>query len=224
MRRWATVAVVATASMVVGLNSGAVIANIAPGLSEAMSLAVMLCTTALAAVIISYVRRPQRFRRTGLALRDRCADGSILAMTQMAGFLAGWRRAHLREAWAADLYGDPKTSVPPGMSRRLSLAAGDVVAALRCRLDNAVMTAWRPADALLASYHASRIAIVTPVTVAAGLVLSHEGFYGLITNAENLGVIAAAPYAAIKVLRKYRQISTPKRPEKKTESASGPER
>jgi hypothetical protein len=37
----------------------------------------------------------------------------------------------------------------------------------------------------------------------------------LITNAENLAVIAGAPYATIKGLRKYRQIDKPKRPEEK---------
>jgi hypothetical protein len=35
-------------------------------------------------------------------------------------------------------------------------------------------------------------------------------------------LIAAAPYAAIKGLRKYRQIDTPKRPERKTSSADSP--
>ena len=43
-----------------------------------------------------------------------------------------------------------------------------------------------------------------------------------LANADNLGVIAAAPYAAIKGLRRYRQISTPNRPEKKASPADGP--
>ena len=81
------------------------------------------------------------------------------------------------------------------------------------------MGAWRPVDTLLGSYHGSRAAIVLPVTVATGLVLGHEGFYGLIANAENRAVIAGAPWAAIKGLSKYRQIPGPKRPEKKASPA-----
>ena len=56
--------------------------------------------------------------------------------------------------------------------------------------------------------------MVTPITAAVGLVLSRDGFYGLVTNAENLAVIASAPYLAIKALRRDRQISTPKPPER----------
>ena len=62
--------------------------------------------------------------------------------------------------------------------------------------------------------------MLVPVTVATGLVLVHEGLYGLVTNAENLAVIATAPYLAIKGLRRYREIATPKRSGKK---ASSPE-
>jgi len=148
----------------------------------------------------------------------------VRALAGLAAMLAGSRHVHLREAWAADLYGDPDTAELPNMSRRLKLAAGDVVAALRCRLDDAVIAAWRPADALFASYRGSRMAIVTPIVVAVGLVLGHEGFYGLITNADNLGVIATAPYLTIKGLRKYRQIPAPKRPERKTSPADGAKR
>lgn len=82
---------------------------------------------------------------------------------------------------------------------------------------------------LVSSWHCSNLAVLMPITIAVGLILPREGFYGLITNAENLAVIAAAPYAAIKVLRKYRQIDTPKRPEKNDEekraaSARDPDR
>ncbi|TVZ02923.1 hypothetical protein EAS64_20840 [Trebonia kvetii] len=66
--------------------------------------------------------------------------------------------------------------------------------------------------------------MLLPVTIAVGLILPREGFYGLIDNAENLAVITAAPYVTIKGLRKYRQIDTPKRSEKKPESAGDPER
>lgn len=150
-------------------------------------------------------------------LRSTCTTGSVRALTGLASALAGHRHAHLRDAWAADLHGDP-TAEPPSASRRLGLAAGDVVAALRCRRDDAVTLAWRPVDALIASWHGSHLAILTPVAVAAGMIGSHDGFYGLLVNAENLMVIAIASYAAIKGLRRYRQISTPERPGRKASS------
>jgi hypothetical protein len=154
---------------------------------------------------------------------SRYAEAAIPVIMQVAAFLAGSRHAHLREAWDADLFGDSEAGELPPVSRRLRLAAGDVVAAVRCRLDDVIVLGWRPVDALLGSWHGSRAAMVVPVTVAAGLVLGREGFYGLIANADNLGVIATAPYLAIKGLRKYRQIATPKRPEK-TLHAGEPER
>ena len=164
------------------------------------------------------------FRLIGVGASDlmgpRRADDAIRVLTRMAGALAGHRHAHLRKAWDGDQY-DPDTGEPLPTSRRLRLARGNVLAALRCRLDDAADQAWRPVDALLSSWHGSNLATFLPVTVTAGVILSYGGFYGVITNAENLGVIAAAPYAAIKGLRKYRQISTPKRPEEKASSADG---
>lgn len=144
-------------------------------------------------------------------LRRRSISALVSGLMGLACALAGERRAHFREAWAADQY-DPETKELLPAAQRLRLAAGDVMAAICCRLGDATDRAWRPVDALLSSWRGSRLAMTIPVTVAAGLVFVHEGFYGLITNAENLGVILAAPYAAIKGLRKYRQIETPSRP------------
>ena len=119
---------------------------------------------------------------------------------------------------------NPETGALLPVPQRLRLTAGNLAAAGRCRLDDAAELAWRPAEALASSWHGSNLAMLIPVSIAVGLILPREGFYGLIVNAENLGVIAAAPYATIKCLRKYRQISTPKRPERKASSAGSPER
>ena len=130
--------------------------------------------------------------------------------------MAGRAHSHLPDAWAADLHGDPESKQTILESQQLRLAAGFVVAALRCRLDDAADLTWRPVDALVSSWRGSNLAVLLPITVSVGLIVPREGFYGLIANADNLGVIAAAPYAAIKGLRRYRQIDTPKRPEKMT--------
>jgi hypothetical protein len=154
-------------------------------------------------------------------LRRLVEDVGVNAASSLAGWLAGSKRADYRLAWAADLCGDPQRG---GLSsrERLRHAAGFVIAAARMRTRGARDSAWRPADTLLASWHGSRLAMCLPVTVVLGLVLSHEGFYGLVGNADNLGVIAVFPYAAIKALRKYRQIDAPNRPERKSSSANGP--
>jgi hypothetical protein len=164
----------------------------------------------------------------GGPLRRMIEDSGAKAATSLAGWLVGSKHAELRGAWAADLCGEPGGKrLTPG--QRLYLAAGFVRAAVLIRLQGVTDLAWRPVEALLGSWHGSQLAMCLPVTVASGLFLSHDGFYGLITNAENLGVIAAASYAAIQCLRRYRQIDTPKRPEKKQQrksatSGSTPER
>jgi hypothetical protein len=180
-------------------------------------LGIVIVLIMLAAGVLLY-RRVQA--GGGVAgLRGTCVSGSVRGLTGLAGLLAGRRYAHLRDAWAADLCGDPGAGELPSASRRLRLAAGDVIAAVRCHLDDAADLAWRPVDALLSSWHGSNLATFMPVTIAVGLVLTREGFYGLINDADNLGVIATAPYLAIKGLRKYRQIAAPKRPEKKASPA-----
>jgi hypothetical protein len=141
---------------------------------------------------------------------------AVDVLTGLASMLAGARHAHLREAWAADLYGDPESGETPAGSKKLRMAAGFIAAALRCRLDDAADLLWQPVDALVSSWHGSNLAVLLPLTITVGLILPREGFYGLIANADNLAVIAGASYAAIKGLRKYRQIETPKRPERKT--------
>ena len=176
---------------------------------------------------LAYATRPEpevHVITTAGLLRAAAAELLIWGLTRLAAALAGQHHAHLGDAWNADLHGDPAAGKLPPDRFRLWLAAGFVKAAVCCRLSDAAESAWRPADALLASWRGSRLAMLTPVTVAVVLILSHEGFYGLVTNAENLGVIAAAPYAAIRGLRKYRQISTPRRPEKKSPAADGTER
>lgn len=150
-------------------------------------------------------------------------EGSIQALTGLARVIAGARHAHLREAWAADLFGDPDTGELPSARRRLGLASGDVAAAVRCRLDDVVAVAWCYADKVLSSWRRSRTAMVVPAAAAAVMIAAREGWYGLVTNAENLTCIATASYLAVRGLRGYRHIAAPKRPEKKPAARAGPE-
>lgn len=165
----------------------------------------------------------QRLRREMTARFGRLpVEGSIRALTGLAGVIAGARHAHLREAWAADLFGDPDAGELPTVSHRLGLASGDVAAAVRCRLDDVVAVAWCRTDRVLSSWRGSRNAMVLPAAAAAVMIVAREGFYGLVTNAENLTCIATASYLAVRGLRAYRHIAAPKRPEKKPVSGAGP--
>jgi hypothetical protein len=112
------------------------------------------------------------------AVRARRAVTLTRMLVSLAGALAGQRHAHLREAWDADFY-DPRTGELLPASRRFRLASGDVAAAARCRLDDAVALAWRLIDAVLCSWYGSMIIMLMPVTAAAGLVIAHDRFYGL---------------------------------------------
>jgi hypothetical protein len=146
--------------------------------------------------------------------REGLATWTTHTLTGLACLLAGPRHAHLAGPWRADLYGDPQDEARPPARRQIRLASGFVVAAVRCRFDDAANFAWRPVDRLLASWRASALAVALPVAVAAAMVLAHEGVYGLIANAENLCATGMASYLAIKGLRYYRQIGTPKRSRK----------
>lgn len=149
-------------------------------------------------------------------------DSGTKAAASLAGWIVGPKHADRCREWDAHLYGDPEGKRPTS-SERLRRAAGFVRAAVLIRLRGVTDLAWWPVDALLASWRGSRLAMWLPVVIVLGLVLGHEGIYGLIGNAENLGLFAAGPGAIIKGLRKYRHIDTPKRPEMKTSSADGSE-
>lgn len=43
------------------------------------------------------------------------------------------------------------------------------------------------------------------------MVFAHQGLFGLVTNAEQLGVLAGALWAAVRGLRAWRGVQPPKR-------------
>jgi hypothetical protein len=232
---------IATALLALFAAATAALASAAEVAADGLTSAVSAILAAITQLLLAQGRRTGGFMRdltsyvlSGSAGRDSKdkfvvlgSDLLLHVLTGAAGALLSRRHAHLRQAWAADMYNPESAELLP-VPQRLRLAAGHIVAAARCHLDDTAELAWRTVDALVSSWHGSNLAMLLPVTVAVGLILPREGFYGLITNAENVAVIAAAPYAAIKGLRRYRQTDTPKRPQKKTaknaSSAAGSER
>lgn len=65
---------------------------------------------------------------------------------------------------------------------------------------------WRVADKVLRSRRASALVMILPTAAAVAIVISREGIYGLVSNAENLTAIGALPCLAIRAGRRYRQI------------------
>lgn len=141
-----------------------------------------------------------------------CVDVATAVTVDVAVVIAGRSHAHLREAWEADLFGDPDSGQLPSAGHRVRLSAGFVAAAVRCRADDVAAVGWRRVDEVLGSWHGSRVALVLPTVVAAVAIVAAGGLYGLVVNAENLGVIGAASYAAVRGLRRYRDVSAPQRP------------
>lgn len=146
--------------------------------------------------------------------REGFAAWCTRALVGLACLLAGPRHAHLVGPWRADLHGDPERAELPSPWRQFRLASGFPVAAIRCRFQDTAQLAWRPVDWVLASSKVSILAALLPLSAALALVISREGIYGIIMNAENLSVTGALPYLAIKALRHYRQINPIRRPPK----------
>ncbi|MEU6556743.1 hypothetical protein ABZ915_41850 [Streptomyces sp. NPDC046915] len=101
---------------------------------------------------------------------------------RVASFLAGGRRAHLKEEWAAVLAGDPDNGIVLSGRRRLRYAVGFLRAALRLRLSDAVAPLWLPVDWLLSAESRGHgfIALLVGTQV---LYVDHEdGFHALVTE------------------------------------------
>jgi hypothetical protein len=151
--------------------------------------------------------------RPAKSRKERRGSAVAAGLTNLAVLLAGRRRAHVRDAWLSDL-DRPRDSTDDGVPdisgwRRLLYAAGFVKAAIRYRLDDVAALYWQLADAVLASRSASRLLLGGPCVAAAAMIVNHDGFYGLVANAENLLAIGSASAGLVYGGRKIRKV-TPK--------------
>ena len=84
---------------------------------------------------------------------------------------------------------------------------------MRYRAQDAADLAWRSADAVLRSRTKSNLSVWLPVLgIVFGIVLAvahHDGWYGLVANAQNLIETWAGLYAAVRVGRWYRKVKPP---------------
>ncbi|MFI6639067.1 hypothetical protein [Streptomyces sp. NPDC050504] len=99
-----------------------------------------------------------------------------------ASFVAGTRRAHLREEWSAVLAGDPEGGTVLSARRRMSYALGFLWAALRMRLSDVGSPLWVPVDWLLSAESRTNGFIALGVGAQVVYIQHQDGFHALATE------------------------------------------
>ncbi|WP_436848543.1 hypothetical protein [Streptomyces asoensis] len=105
-----------------------------------------------------------------------------LRTLDLASFVAGERRAHLREEWAAILAGDPRNGVVLSSRRRLRYAVGFLLAALRMRLRDLTAPLWAPVDWLLSAESRTHGCIASAVGAQILYIQHEDGLHALVTE------------------------------------------
>jgi hypothetical protein len=143
-------------------------------------------------------------------------------LAELAVLLAGRRRDYVAEAWGSDLARPRDPADGPDMPawRRVAYAAGLIKAAVRYRIGDVADAVpwWRLADVVLASRLWSRLVLTGPCAVAVAAIIHDEGFYGLVSNADNLVAIGTVSVTLIYGGRKARKV-TPKAARPKQDQA-----
>ncbi|MFD9068303.1 hypothetical protein ACFVZ3_43100 [Kitasatospora purpeofusca] len=149
-------------------------------------------------------------------LNERIYDGYDFGSTpaprgrRLAGFaawVAGSRRAHLRTSWLADLAGAPEDGLTLNGRRRMVLALGFVVAALRLRLHDLSRPVWAPVDWILSAPSRVRTAITALVGTQAVYIDATGGLHELLTDGvQACGVTGAGLYGLSRWLLRVRAV------------------
>ncbi|MFD4560115.1 hypothetical protein ACFWP5_38360 [Streptomyces sp. NPDC058469] len=105
-----------------------------------------------------------------------------LRTLDLASFVAGERRSHLREEWASVLAGDPGNGITLSRRRRLRYALGFLWAALRMRLRDLTAPLWLPVDWLLSVETRTHGFITLAVGAQVVYVECEDGFHALVTE------------------------------------------
>jgi hypothetical protein len=146
------------------------------------ALAILIATVGL--LITALRHRPpeaeQEAETPGQAARP---SGRAAHRTMdFASFLAGQRRAHLREEWAAILAGDPANGIVLSPRRRMRYALGFLRAALRLRLRDLAAPLWLPVDWLLSTESRTNGFIAAAVGAQIIYIQHEDGLHALLTE------------------------------------------
>jgi hypothetical protein len=149
----------------------------------------------------------------GLKAKDPDISDFLAAMRaprgamRLASFLAGRRRPHLREEWAAVLAGDPESGRSLSAAAQFRYALGFLAAAIRMRLHDLVLPLWIPVDWLLAKESRTNTLIAAVVGGQAVYIVGDGGLESLVTEIwEPCGIFGGALYVLARWLRRARGI------------------
>lgn len=135
----------------------------------------------------------------------------ISPAVEIAAQLAGQRLTADRSTWLADLVGSPEEGRPLTGRAQCRYAAGLFWAAIRMRLHDLAILAWRPMDWLLRSDERVFVATLAVAAVMVRDFYAGGGHSNLFSNWDNLFALGGSTWAATVALRRYRGI-TPKPP------------
>ena len=135
------------------------------------------------------------------------ARSSAQGITGLAVLLAGRQRSSLRDEWRSHLAGETGRGLPSG--QRIRAALGFVVAAVRCRVQDAADAGWRLAEAVLKSRPWSNIIVFVPTGVAAIVILCHDGAAGTLAAYGSIAALGGSLYMLIRAGRSYRDVKPP---------------
>ncbi|MFF8777150.1 hypothetical protein ACF07W_07755 [Streptomyces sp. NPDC015140] len=149
----------------------------------------------------------------GLKARSVTVDSALTFMRaprgtmRLASLIAGRRRAHLREEWAAVLAGDPENGRVLTAVVQLRLAVGFLVASVRMRLHDVSAPLWVPVDWLLSAELRSNTVIAVLVGMQAVYIAGDGGLGALVAEVwEPCGIFGGALYMLFRWLRGVRGI------------------
>lgn len=128
-------------------------------------------------------------------------------ITDLAVFIAGRKRSSLREEWRAHLAGDEGRELSP--LEKLRAASGFAAAAVRYRLRDVSLVAWKVIDRVLKSRPLSNMFVLSPTVAAAVIILRNDGAAGMLGSAESIAAIGGALYGLICVGRWWRDVKPP---------------
>ncbi|WP_432174641.1 hypothetical protein [Streptomyces sp. Tue6028] len=125
----------------------------------------------------------------------------------IASLVAGRRRTHLREEWAAVLAGDPEHGLVLSPRTRMRYALGFLWAAVRLRVRDLASPMWVPVDWTLAVESRTNGFIAAVVGFQAVWIVGHGGLPALVTDVwEPCAIVGGALYVLVRWLRRVRGI------------------
>lgn len=149
-----------------------------------------------------------QLRAAGMGDPSWAAKAASEALTGIAVFLAGRKRAVLGAEWRAHLSGE--TGCGLGASKQCRVAVGFLCAAFRYRLLDVTDLVWRPVDAVLGSRELSNLIVMLPTLIVAVTFIRSAGVYGLVSNLVNVAAVWSAAYGLIRAGRWWRGVKPPK--------------